>query len=161
LIIGNAAYAERPLRNPVRDATDLADTLRHLNFVVKVLTDADKQTIEQAVEDFTQGVARNTVGPLLFSGHGHQYHGMNHLLPTRATFGTASDVKYRAVSADWILTRMERSGMEVQILLLDACRDNPPVHNRPKGADGGLAGMQGPEGSLIGFATGPGKTAAD
>ena len=70
--------------------------------------------------DFTQGVARNTAGLFFFAGHGVQLEGLNYLIPIGATFATASDVKYRAVSADWILSRMDESRMEVKILILDA-----------------------------------------
>ena len=125
LVIGNAAYREHPLTNPVNDATDLADTLRRFNFQVTLLTNADKPTMERAVEAFTQGVARPTAGLFFFAGHGVQMEGLNYLIPVGAAFRMASDVKYRAVAADWILARMDESGMEVKILILDACRNNP------------------------------------
>jgi uncharacterized caspase-like protein len=161
LVIGNAAYLEHPLNNPVNDATDLADTLRRLNFQVTLLTNADKPTMELAVEDFTQGVVGHTAGLLFFAGHGVQMEGLNYLIPVGASFKMASDVKYRAVSADWILARMDESGMEVKILILDACRNNPFGRSWTRAFDRGLVSMQVTEGTLIAYATSPGKTAAD
>jgi Caspase domain len=162
LVIGNAAYPEHPLRNPLHDATDLADTLRRFHFVVTLITDADKPTMERAVEDFTQGVAPQTAGLFFFAGHGVQIEGLNYLIPVGATFETTSDVKYRAVLADWISARMDESGMAVKILILDACRNNPFGRGwRSRALNGGLAQMQAPEGTLISYSTSPGKTAAD
>jgi hypothetical protein len=161
LVIGNAAYPEHPLKNPVYDATDLADTLRRFHFAVTLLTNADKPTMERAVEDFTQGVAQHTAGLVFFAGHGVQIEGLNYLIPVGATFGTASDVKYRAVLADWILSRMDESRMEVKILILDACRNNPFGRSWTRALDRGLGSMQATEGTLIAYATSPGKTAVD
>src|SRR6266446_267956 len=161
LVIGNAAYPEHPLGNPLRDAPGLADTLRRFHFVVTLITDADKPTMERAVEDFTQGVAPQTAGLVFFAGHGVQIEGLNYLIPVGATFETASDVKYRAVLADWILSRMDESGMKVKILILDACRNNPFGRSWSRALNRGLVSMQAPEGALIAYATSPGKTAVD
>jgi hypothetical protein len=162
LVIGNAAYPDRPLRNPIHDATDLADTLRRFHFVVTLITDADKSTMERAVEDFTQGVAPQTAGLFFFAGHGVQIEGLNYLIPVGVTFEATSDVKYRAIVADWILARMDESRMAVKILILDACRDNPFGRSwRSRSLHRGLAQMQAPEGTLLSYATSPGKTAAD
>ena len=161
LVIGNAAYLEHPLTNPVNDATDLADILRRFNFQVTLLTNADKPTMERAVEDFTQGVAGHTAGLFFFAGHGVQMDGLNYLIPIGASFKMASDVRYRAVSADWILARMDESGMGVKILILDACRNNPFGRSWTRSLQRGLVSMQVTEGTLIAYATSPGKTAAD
>jgi uncharacterized caspase-like protein len=161
LVIGNAAYLEHPLNNPVNDATDLADTLRRVNFQVTLLTNADKSTMERAIEDFTQSVTGHTAGLFFFAGHGVQIEGLNYLIPVGETFRMESDVKYRAVSADWILARMDESGMEVKILILDACRNNPFGRSWTRSLNRGLVSMQVTEGTLIAYATSPGKTAAD
>jgi uncharacterized caspase-like protein len=161
LVIGNTAYLEHPLTNPVHDATDLADTLRRFDFQVTLLTNADKPTMERAVEHFTQDVAPHTVGLVFFAGHGVQLEGLNYLIPVGAIFRMASDVKYRAVSAEWILARMDESGMEVKILILDACRNNPFGRSWTRSLQRGLVSMPVTEGTLIAYATSPGKTAAD
>jgi len=98
LVIGNAAYPEQPLRNPLNDATDMAETLRRFGFVVTLLRDADKPTMERAVDDFTTGVPPGSVGLFFFSGHGAQIAGQNYLLPLGAAFREPSDVQDRAVA---------------------------------------------------------------
>jgi hypothetical protein len=161
LLIGNAAYATGPLRNPVNDATDMATMLRRLGFDVTLVRDADKPTLERAIGDFTRGVSPGSVGLFYFSGHGAQIDGLNYLLPVGAEFTQPTDVKYHAVAADWILGRMDDTGMEVKLLILDACRNNPFGRSWSKALDRGLAVMDAPKGSLIAYATSPKKTAAD
>jgi len=111
LLIGNAAYPDSPLSNPVHDATDLASLLRRLGFEVTLHRDADKATMEHAIDRFTQGVPRGSAGLFFFAGHGVQIEGVNYLMPISMHFNAASDVKYQAVAADWVLARMEESGM--------------------------------------------------
>src|SRR5947208_13041781 len=81
--------------------------------------------MERTVEDFTTGVPRGSVGLFFFSSHGAQIDGQNYLIPIGAALGEPSDVKYRTVAADWILARMDDTGMEVKLIILDACRNNP------------------------------------
>jgi uncharacterized caspase-like protein len=161
LVIGNAAYPEQPLRNPLNDATDMAETLRRFGFVVTLLRDADKPTMERAVDAFTTGVPPGSVGLFFFSGHGAQIEGHNYLLPLGAAFREPSDVKYRAVAAEWILARMDDSGMAVKLLILDACRNNPFGRSWTRALTRGLVPIEAPQGSLIAYATSPGKTAED
>jgi len=161
LLIGNAAYPDSPLNNPVNDATDLASLLRRLGFAVTLHRDADKPTMEQAIDRFTQGVPRGSAGLFYFAGHGVQIDGMNYLVPIGARFNAASDVKYQAVAADWVLARMEESGMDVKLLLLDACRNNPLGRSWTRALSRGLAVMETPQGALLAYATSPGKTASD
>jgi uncharacterized caspase-like protein len=90
-----------------------------------------------------------------------QIDGMNYLVPLGARFRAASDVKYHAVAADWVLARMEESGMDVKLLLLDACRNNPLGRSWTRALSRGLAVMETPQGALLAYATSPGKTASD
>jgi hypothetical protein len=161
LLIGNAAYIESPLRNPVNDATDLAALLRRLGFEVTLHRDADKPTMEQAIDRFAQGVPRGSAGLFFFAGHGVQLDGVNYLLPLGMRFRAPSDVKYHAVAADWVLARMEDSGMDVKLLFLDACRNNPLGRSWTRALSRGLAVMETPQGALLAYATSPGKTASD
>jgi uncharacterized caspase-like protein len=117
--------------------------------------------MEQAIDVFTQGVPRGSIGLFFFSGHGVQAEGVNYLVPIGARFSAASDVKYRAVAADWVLARMDESGMDVKLLILDACRNNPLGRSWTRTFSRGLAVMETPKGSLIAYATSPGKTASD
>ena len=161
LVIGNAAYPESPLSNPINDATDLAALLRRLGFDVTLHRNADKPTMEKAIDSFTQGVPRGSAGLFFFAGHGVQIEGVNYLVPLGARFSAASDVKYHAVAADWILARMDESGMDVKLLLLDACRDNPLGRSWTRALSRGLGVMETPKGALLAYATSPGKTASD
>ena len=161
LVIGNAAYPDVPFRNPINDATDMATILRRVGFEVTLLRDADKSSMERAVQDFTKGVPWGSVGLFFFAGHGAQIDGLNYLIPIGAALGEPSDGKYRAVAADWVLGRMDDTGMEVKLLILDACRNNPFGRSWTRAIDRGLATMDTPKGSLIAYATSPKKKAAD
>lgn len=152
---------ECSFRNPLNDATDLADTLRQVGFEVTLLRDADKPTMEQAIETFTRGVPRGSTGLFFFSGHGVQIDGLNYLIPIGARLSESIDVKYHAVAADWILGRMDATGMEVKLLILDACRNNPFGQSWTRALDRGLAVMDAPRGAVIAYATSPKRTAAD
>jgi len=96
-------------------------------------------------------------GSFSFSGHGTQIDGQNYLIPIGAALGEPSDVKYRAVAADWILARMDDTGMEVKLLILDACRNNPSGRSWTRALNRGLVTMDAPKGSLIAYSTSPGK----
>jgi uncharacterized caspase-like protein len=127
LVIGNAAYVDSSLSHPINDATDLAALLRRLGFDVTLHRDADKPTMEQAIDRFTQDVSPGSVGLFFFAGHGVQMDGVNYLVPIGARFSAASDVKAHAVAAEGVLARMADSGMDVKLLLLDACRAHPVI----------------------------------
>lgn len=160
LVIGNAAYRNDPLRNAVHDATDVASTLRQLGFEVVELHDAAHQQMEEGVEQFTRQLGRGGMGLFYFSGHGVQVNGQNYLIPVDARISRESDIKYQSVQVDWVLDRMRDAGNELNVIVLDACRNNPYARSL-RTAQAGLAMMQAVSGSLIGYATSPGTTAED
>jgi tetratricopeptide (TPR) repeat protein len=160
LVIGNAAYRTDPLRNAVNDATDIAKGLRQLGFEVMELHDADHQRMEEGVEQFTRQLGRGGVGLFYYSGHGVQVSGLNYLVPVDAKINRESDIKYQSVQVDWVLDRMRDAGNELNVIVLDACRNNPYARSG-RNAQPGLAMMQAVSGSLIGYATSPGTTAED
>jgi Caspase domain/Sel1 repeat len=159
--IGNASYPDKPLIGPVNNATDMAALLRRRGFIVTLLHNGNKATMERAIEAFTSSVPQGAVGLFYFAGHGVQIDGLNYLLPSGERFREPSDVKYRAVQADWVLARMDDAKMAVKLLILDACRDNPFGRSWTRSLSRGLAHMDAVEGSLIAYATSPGKTALD
>ncbi|MEN8216039.1 MAG: caspase family protein, partial [Pseudomonadota bacterium] len=164
LVIGNGGYRFAPLRNPENDAKDMADALRKLDFEPVIhLENASWAEMDKAVEDFSKELGKGTVGLFYFSGHGIQIDSKNYLIPADIKRLSVRNVKHRSISADEVLTAMEEVDNTMNIIILDACRDNPfesAYKSYKRGR--GLAGMMdAPTGSLIAYATSPGKIAAD
>ncbi len=162
LVIGNANYREKPLRNPVNDARDIAKTLRELDFEVIERKNLSARAMADAVSEFAAKLQQSRgVGLFYYSGHGVQVNGQNYLIPVDATIRSAADVKYEALNAGRVLSNMELAGARLSIVILDACRDNP-FKGWYRGSDAqGLAQMNAPTGSIIAYSTAPGKVAAD
>jgi len=160
LVIGNSNYASSPLKNPVNDARDMAKTLEELGFDVIHRTNADKKTMKDAIRDFEKKLRGGGVGLFYFAGHGMQVNGKNYLIPTDAQIETEADAEDASVEANWILGKMEDAGNDINIVILDACRNNP-VARSFRSAKSGLAEMKAPKGAVIAYATSPGDVAAD
>ena len=160
LVIGNGAYKSSPLKNPVNDARDISQALKKFGFQVTYKKNAGRQTMENAVTNFWKKLRKGGVGLFYFAGHGIQVKGINYLIPVDAKIESEADIKFKSVNAGWILGKMEDAGNEVNIIILDACRNNPFGRNF-RSSKQGLAQMDAPKGSLIAYATGPGHTAAD
>jgi hypothetical protein len=160
LVIGNSAYHTAPLKNPQNDAEDMAATLKKLNFKVILKKNADQRTMEDTIRYFGRQLRNGGVGLFYFAGHGVQVGGRNYLLPVDAQIESESDVKYEAVDAGRVLGKMEDAENQLNIVILDACRNNP--YTRAFRSDqSGLARMDAPTGSLVAYATAPGEVAAD
>ena len=162
LIIGNAAYKESPLFNPVNDASDLATALERRGFRVLLRENVGERGLKEAVDQFASYLKRGGVGLFFFAGHGVQVNGQNFLVPVDVGFGSEAEISYKAVAAEYVLSRMAEAGNRVNIVMLDACRDNPfqPARSAKKG----LAQMsvgRNEKGTYIAYATSPGSTAAD
>jgi uncharacterized caspase-like protein len=160
LVIGNAAYDFGPLRNPVNDATDIAAALRQLGFEVTLQPNADLRVMHEAIETFSRQLRQGGAGLFYFAGHGVQVGGENYLIPIRARISRWQDVQYEAVPVGRILGGMEDAENHLNIIILDACRDNPWARQW-RSSQRGLAMVQAAQGSLIAFATAPGGTAND
>ena len=162
LVVGNNAYEEAPLDNPLSDARLIAGTLRELGFEVSTAPDADEDAMEEAIVrlgERLQELGADAVGLFYYAGHGVQSTaGRNYLIPVRAAIRGESRLAAKAVSADWVLETMRNSGNAVNVLILDACRNNPYVARR--GARG-LAAMVPGSDSLIAFSAAAGQTAED
>ena len=165
LVIGNASYAERPLKNPVNDATDLAKALEGAGFKVTLKTNLSADAMKEAISEFGDALRRSpdNTGLFYFSGHGVQTPKGNYLLPVGRAFKRTKDVELFAVEARAVLAEMQAARNPLNILILDACRDSPlPNEDKSLGGDAkGLGRMDAPSGSLIAFAAAPGKTASD
>jgi formylglycine-generating enzyme required for sulfatase activity len=160
LVIGNGTYGTLPLRNPPNDARDMAQLLKQLGFTVALKQNADKRTMKEAIRDLQQFLKRGGVGLFYYSGHGMQIGGRNYLIPVGAEIGQESDVEYEAVDAGLILDAMENAGNEMNIVILDSCRDNPFARSFRSQVKG-LAKMDAPKGTFIAYSTAPGDVAAD
>ncbi len=160
LIIGNGRYKSSPLRNPVNDAEDMARVLRERGFEVLLRTDANHKDMEKAIREFGEKLRQGGIGFFYFSGHGMQVKGVNYLVPVDEDIQEENEIKFKAVDANFVLSKMDSAGNQMNVMILDACRDNPFIRSFRSSARG-LAQMDAPRGSLIVYATSPGKTAAD
>jgi len=165
LVIGNGAYGGTigNLTNPPNDARLIAKALTDAGFKVNLVLNADQKQMKRAVVDFGQTLAAagsDAVGLFYYAGHGVQVNGKNYLIPTKAEIQGQADVDIESVDADTVMQQMEFAGNRMNIVILDACRNNPlPAASRSTG--GGLARVDAPTGSFIAYSTAPGQTAAD
>jgi len=159
LVIGNSDYQhESSLSNPVNDATDVATVLENLGFQVILKRNVNRRDMIKAVQDFGEQLPHYDVGLFYYSGHGLQAESRNFLVPVDAQIKSKADIEFESVAANRILHQMEEANNGVNIVILDACRDNPFKINQ-KGLRKGLARMDSPTGSLIAFATAPDTSA--
>lgn len=160
LVMGNSAYRIGSLKNPVHDARDMAELLEICGFEVSLYLNIGHQEMEVAIREFGKKISRGGIGLFYYAGHGMQVKGVNYLIPVDSSIQAEDEIKFKAVDANFILGKMESAGNKLNILILDACRDNPFKRSFRSGSRG-LARMDAPRGSLIVYSTAPGKTAAD
>ncbi|MBK7473641.1 MAG: caspase family protein [Betaproteobacteria bacterium] len=160
LVIGNSAYAASPLKNPTNDATDVANALREFGFRVVLMTDADQHAMRQALREFGRELKRGGIGLFYFAGHGVQSKGRNFLVPVGVNIESEAELEDQAVDANLVLGYMEDAANRVNIVILDACRNNPFARSF-RSASRGLAQMDAARGSFLAFATAPGSVASD
>jgi hypothetical protein len=162
LVIGNADYLFGTLANPVNDVRSMDDILRKVGFEVLKYENLNQKDLKKAIDVFGSRLSGYDVGLFYYAGHGIQANGFNYLIPVDAQLTSYEDIDYDCVRADRILGKMEFAATKVNIIILDACRNNPFERQWSRAASGkGLAFMDAPSGSLIAYATSPGRTAAD
>ena len=159
LVIGNSHYRSDYLPNAQHDAEDIAKVLRLYDFTVIHKQDLNQEDMENAVTDFVQRLGQQGIGLFYYAGHGMQVEQRNYLVPIGAKISRAQQVKYRTVDAQWVVDEMNAAGSRVSIVILDACRNNP--FRSYFRSSNGLAAMHAPRGTIISFATAPGKKASD
>ena len=158
LVIGNGSYAGAPLANPVNDARDVAAAL---GFQCALLLDVGASAMAQAIARYGALLAeRKAVGLFYYAGHGAQLAWRNYLIPVDAHIRTLRDIPDQAVELNALLSTLKHSANPMNVIILDACRDNPfgtdlPVEQK------GLSQFDAPNGSLLSYATAPGNTASD
>lgn len=167
LVIGNAAYSapDASLRNAVRDARNVGAALRRVGFQVEVLEDADHATMRRAIRAFEDNLRRDPgVSFVYFAGHGLQLAGRNYLMPVGAGLVSEREVTARTVDAGELVERLRATGARLNIIVLDACRNNPlykPVFVMRGASSAGLAKVTPAQGTVVAFATEPGRVASD
>ncbi len=163
LVIGNSDYRSAPLDNPANDASDLASALEKQGFNVLVRENVGERGLKEAVDVFAKHLKKGGIGLFFFAGHGIQLKDQNFLLPVDVGFESEADVSFKSVSAEYVLSRMAEAGNRINIVILDACRNNPLQQSR-KSISKGLGVMnvgRAEKGTFIAYATSPGSTAAD
>lgn len=164
LVIGNGDYAAiGALTNPPDDARLMHDTLVGQGFETTLVLEASQAQMQRAVASFGRklGLAGpDAVGLFYFAGHGIQADGRNFLIPVEAAPNDVMELEIAGVEVDWLMRILERAGNRTNIVILDACRNNPFVAKN-RSASRGLARVNAPTGSFIAYATAPGGVAAD
>ncbi|KAB2866744.1 MAG: caspase family protein, partial [Bacteroidales bacterium] len=160
-VIGNSAYAGgKFLKNPENDANLMIKALQNLGFEVISRTNADKKNMERAIREFSEKLPNYNVALFYYAGHGVQVDGMNYLIPTDAELNKKEDCKWEAVSVNFIVEEFEKYPNNTNIVILDACR-NDPFKSWSRGGERGFKAIVPTSGTIIAFATSEGATASD
>jgi hypothetical protein len=163
LVVGNSAYANADLKlaNPANDAAAMQRALHSAGFQTIVRLNAKRLDLYRAVEAFAAQLARDphAVGLFYYAGHGVQADGTNYLIPVDADIQSVADLEANAFDVGRVLRAMQTAQNEMNIVILDACRNNPLPKTR--GIERGLGRMQAPSGTFIAYAAAPGQTAQD
>lgn len=161
LLIGNSAYKSAPLVNPVNDVRLMAQVLGQVGFSVIKAEDASLREMRRLVREFGDRLrASGGVGLFYFAGHGVQVRGENYMISIDSDIRHEDEVADDAVNANVVLDKMQSAGNRMNIIILDACRNNP-FAIRSRNAAAGLAVMNAPSGSIVAYATAPGSVASD
>jgi uncharacterized caspase-like protein len=161
LVIGNGRYPYSPLDNPGNDARAIAAALKASGFEVALQLDAGRDVMLNAIEAYVRQLAsRKAVGLFYFAGHGAQLAWRNYLVPVDAIIKSLDDVPARAVELNTLLQGLTTAKNPMNVIVLDACRDNPFGKGLPT-EQKGLSQFDAPPGSLLAYATSPGNVASD
>jgi formylglycine-generating enzyme required for sulfatase activity len=165
LIIANGNYKGDigSLKNPVADGKLVSEALKKVGFTVNLVTDGDQRAMKSALNAFGEALAKagpSSTGLFYYAGHGLQVSGQNYLIPVGASIKREGDVDLEALDAEAVLKQLTFSGAKVQIVILDACRNNPLTRSF-RSSEAGLVKIDAPIGSFVAYSTAPGSVAAD
>jgi hypothetical protein len=161
LVIGNSDYDAGPLLNPENDARAMDTALRQTGFdVLEYINLPSPAEMKRAIRDFGRKIQNGGVGLFYYAGHGIQVGGKNYLIPTKAQIFAEEEVEYEAVDVGFVMSQMEIARNRMNIIILDACRNNPFARSW-RSAGTGLAFINAPAGTLIAYSTAPGSVASD
>jgi hypothetical protein len=160
LVIGNAAYAGKAaLTNPGNDAQAMSETLRGLGFTVVEVRDGSKAQMQEAIAKVKASLqGKQAIGMLYYAGHGLQVDWRNYMVPIDAKMSKASEVPEQTVELGQVIDAFKAAGNRMNIVVLDACRDNP---FEGTSSAKGLAQLDAPPGTFLAYATAPGNVAED
>lgn len=170
LVVGNGTYANATrLVNPPNDAADMSAALRELGFEVIAATNVDKVSFDKKVREFASALRQAKTALFFYAGHGMQVSGKNYAVPIDAKLESAADLQVETVDIDHVLSVMQADENRVNLVFLDACRDNPLTRSfaralpstRAVSVGSGLTAVDAGRGTLIAFATAPNKVAFD
>ena len=160
LVIGNSAYETSPLKNPVNDARVMASKLRAVGFDVLYKENIKVKQIGKTMMEFRSMLSPGAVALIFYAGHGLQIKGINYLPAVDAEISSELDVPLQSFELSRLLLLLEESKTSMNLVFLDACRNNPFARSF-RSASSGLARVEAPSGTLISYATRPGSVAAD
>lgn len=161
LIIGNSSYKSSPLRNPVNDVRLMEQSLKDAGFTVLKAENASLRDMRRLVRDFGDKLKANGgVGLFYFAGHGVQVRGENYLVSVDSDIRAEDEVAEDSVNTSLVLEKMQTAGNRMNIVILDACRNNPFAASS-RSAVNGLAAVNAPSGTLVAYSTSPGSVAYD
>ena len=161
LVIGNSRYQEAPLKNPLNDANAIADQLTRMGFTVTLKLDATRKEMVESIEAYGNTLAKQKgVGLFYFAGHGAQLSWRNYLVPVDAVIEKPPDMQTQAVDLGTLLDQIGRASNAMNVIILDACRDNP-FGKEVRVEQKGLSQVDAPAGTLLAYATAPGNIASD
>ena len=161
LVIGNGRYRDAPLRNPVNDATGIAGELKKAGFAVTLGLDLTQAEMRSAISAYGQRLAASkAVGLFYFAGHGAQLAWRNYLIPVDGQIASIEELRDRGVDVNSLIDGIRRAGNPMNLIILDACRDNP-FGSVARIDQKGLSQLDAPPGTLLAYATAPGNTAID
>jgi uncharacterized caspase-like protein len=161
LVMGNSRYKHAPLKNPINDANGMAEALTGAGFGVTLALELSQSAMQDAIRAYTDGLARTkSVGLFYFAGHGAQLAWRNYLIPIDADIGDVHELRERGVDVNSLIDGIRKAGNPMNMIILDACRDNPFGSVRRLDQKG-LSQLDAPPGTLLAYATAPGNTAID
>jgi TPR repeat protein len=160
LVIGNGSYLSAPLSNPVNDSRLMAQALRESGFLVVERHNLSQNEMRQAVREFGDALQKNGTALFYYAGHGVQLKGRNFLIPVSADIRHEDEIEDQSVDANLVLAKMDSAKSRFNVVILDACRNNPFAKGFRIAATG-LAPMDAPSGTLVAFSTAPGQVAED
>jgi carboxyl-terminal processing protease len=172
LVIGNATYKVGALKNPVNDAQAIAGSLRTMGFQV---TQRENASLRDMLESFRQFAVQGQnadVRVVYYAGHGLQVKGKNYLLPVDTEIRDEDEVQAKSADLNEFLARLSSIKNGINVVILDACRNNPFSGVELVGPDGrrlkfrgatpsGLARVEAPLGTMVAFSTSPEGVALD